>query len=103
MGFLARPSSETQITHLRRLWLYGLCAIVLFFLVAPSLIVVPMSFSASDFLEFPPRHLSLRWYVHYFETPEWREATFVSVRTAVLTVVCATPIGTAAAYALRAL
>ncbi len=34
---------------------------VLVYLVLPIFIVVPMSFSASRFLSFPPPSLSLRW------------------------------------------
>ena len=39
---------------------------VLIFLVLPIFIVVPMSFSASRFLAFPPPAWSLRWYNEYF-------------------------------------
>jgi putative spermidine/putrescine transport system permease protein len=85
----------------RRWWLVLLTAAVLLFLMLPSLIVVPMSFSDSTFLEFPPRALSLRWYENYVETPEWRRATWVSLQVACLAVVIAVPTGTAAAYALH--
>lgn len=90
------------ISHWRRLWLYLLGGLVLFYLIAPSLVVVPMSFSESQLLEFPPEHWSLRWYQAYVGSIEWREATFVSLKVAILTTLVATPIGTAAAYALRA-
>lgn len=45
----------------RRWWLFLLSALVLLFLVLPVLIVIPVSFSASTLLEFPPRAWSLRW------------------------------------------
>jgi putative spermidine/putrescine transport system permease protein len=93
---------ELPIPHARRLWLYALGALVLAFLMAPSLIIIPMSFSDSPFLEFPPPAWSLRWYHAYFDSVEWREATLVSVKAALLTTLVATPIGTAAAYALNA-
>ncbi len=44
MSWLAAPASDTQITHGRRLWLYIVCGLVMFFLAVPSLVVVPMSF-----------------------------------------------------------
>ena len=44
------PASETQISHLDRLWLYVLCGLVMIFLIVPSLIVIPMSFSDSTYL-----------------------------------------------------
>lgn len=95
------PASDTQITHLRRLWLYALGAVVMLFLLAPTLIVVPMSFSGADFLEFPPGSLSTRWYHAYAESVEWKAATLVSLKAAILTVLLATPLGTAAAYGLH--
>ncbi len=51
---LNRPATETQITHFQRLWLYMLVALVFAFLIIPCLIVIPMSFSGSKYLEFPP-------------------------------------------------
>ncbi len=98
---LNRIASETQITHGRRLWLYLLCAAIMLFLVTPSLIVIPMSFSDSRYLEFPPQAWSFRWYENYFGSIEWMDATRVSFTAAVLTVLVATPMGTAAAYALH--
>ncbi len=94
-------ATETQITHARRLWLYVYCGLVMFFLIAPSLIVIPMSFSDAAYLEFPPREWSLRWYENYFGSIEWRDATVVSLKVAVMTCLVATPIGTAAAYGLH--
>ena len=41
MGWLRRPASETQVTHGRRLWLYAFAALVMLFLVAPTIIVDP--------------------------------------------------------------
>ena len=35
----------------------------------------PMSFSDSQYLEFPPQNWSLRWYHEYIETPRWVNAT----------------------------
>lgn len=97
---LRSPANERQITHLSRLWLYVLVGLILIFLVAPTIIVVPMSFSASDLLEFPPREWSLRWYQRYFSSPEWMSATWMSAKSAIATVLVATPIGVAAAYGL---
>lgn len=100
MSWLNRPASRTQITHLQRLWLYVFGVATLIALVAPTFIVVPMSFSPSDFLEFPPSGFSLRWYENYLGSPDWMRASFVSLRAAILTMLCATAIGTAAAYGL---
>ncbi len=101
MRWLDRPATDTQITHRQRLWLYGLVALIALFLVLPALIVVPMSFSDSRFLRFPPESFSLRWYETYFTSLEWQEATLVSFKVAGLTVLMATPAGTLAAYGLH--
>jgi len=59
-------------TPLQRLWHYiylVICTLVLFFLVAPLIAVIPISFSSSPFLQFTsemlsfqPEAFSMRWY-----------------------------------------
>ena len=93
--------NSLPISHARRLWLYALGALVLVYLIAPSLIIVPMSFSGSTLLQFPPGTWSLRWYEAYFGSVEWRDATIVSAKVAIMTTMVATPIGMAAAYAIN--
>jgi putative spermidine/putrescine transport system permease protein len=100
MRWLDRQATETQITHRMRLWLYLLGALVMAFLVVPTLIVIPMSFSASQYLEFPPRQWSLRWYENYFGSAMWMQATATSLKAGCLTALLATPLGTMAAYGL---
>lgn len=100
-NWLQEPASETQITHGGRLWLYALATIIMLLLVAPTLIVIPMSFSDSQYLEFPPETWSLRWYEHYLSSPEWIDATVTSFQSAFLTMLVATPIGILAAYGLH--
>jgi len=85
----------------RRLWLFVLGGLVLGFLVLPVLIVIPLSFSASSLLEFPPRAWSLRWYEGFFGSVEWLDATWMSVQVAVLSTLVVTPAGIAAAYGLH--
>ena len=57
MSFLNKNVSETQIRLKNRLWLYILSYLILFLLIVPSLVVIPMSFSASQYLEFPPKRM----------------------------------------------
>jgi putative spermidine/putrescine transport system permease protein len=80
------------------LWTY--CALTLVFLCAPILIVVVVSFNASEFIQFPPRGWSLRWYQNYFSAREWVEPTLLSLRIALVTMVLSTVLGTAAAIGL---
>ena len=107
MSFLNKNVSETQIRLKNRLWLYIFSFITLFLLIVPSLVVIPMSFSASQYLEFPPQEWSLRWYENYFFSwkvengfNDWMAATWTSIKVAVLTIFVAVPIGTMAAYGL---
>src|SRR6202047_726605 len=76
------------------------CSLVLLYLILPVLIIVPMSFSSTRFLTFPPPSLSLRWYQEYIGNAAWMQATRVTFTVAVLTVLIATPLGVAAAYAI---
>jgi len=80
------------------LWTY--CVLTLVFLCAPILIVVVVSFNASEFIEFPPRAWSLRWYQNYFGARQWVEPTLLSLRIAFVTMVLSTVLGTAAAIGL---
>jgi len=98
---LNSPATQTQITHGRRVWLYVLVGLIMFFLIAPSLLVVPLSFSADRYLAFPPSGWSTRWYSAYLGAIEWRDATYVSFVAATLTMIVSTVLGTLAAYGLH--
>ncbi len=78
------------------------CGAILVFLMLPTLIVIPMSFSDAAYLEFPPRAWSLRWYHAYFGSTPWMDATRTSLLAALATAAIATPLGVAAAYGLDA-
>src|SRR5690606_32236506 len=68
--------------------------------ILPVVIVVPMSFSDSSFLSFPPGETSLRWFRNILDDPVWLESAATSLRVAVLTAVCSVVLGTLAALAL---
>nr|WP_246506375.1 ABC transporter permease [Mesorhizobium silamurunense] len=73
---------------------------VLFFLVLPTLLIVPMSLSQTDYLQFPPRGLTLDWYGRFFGDPDWMAATWFSFKIAIATTLSATVVGTMTALAL---
>jgi mannopine transport system permease protein len=79
---------------------YGIAGAILAFLILPSLLVVPMSFSATTFLRFPPSGFSLRWYEAFFSDPGWVDATLFSLQIALMTTVTSAVIGTMAAFSL---
>lgn len=69
-------------------------------LIAPVLVIIPMSFSDSSFLTFPPTDWSFRWYENFFNDPSWRASALSSLRIAVLVTISAVVLGTAAAFGL---
>jgi ABC-type spermidine/putrescine transport system permease subunit II len=107
LGLLAQGSAAIS-DGVRRLvgarvasWLLPAYAgLVLAFLIAPAAIVVPMGFTSSQFLEFPPPGYSLRWFEVYFGSPLWLAATLRSFGVAFATAVLATLVGGLAALAL---
>jgi putative spermidine/putrescine transport system permease protein len=76
------------------------CTIALVFLVLPTLLVIPIGFTSSQFLEFPPSGYSLQWFETYFSSPVWLAATLRSFGVAIATAICATLLGGLAALAL---
>ena len=91
----------SSVPFWRRAWLYIFLGLILSFLVVPVFIVIPMSFSDSRYLDFPPAAWSFRWYERLFTSIEWYSALFVSLELAAASAVIATPIGVAAAYGLH--
>ncbi len=105
----------------QRTWHYTyrtFCGLVLFFLVAPLIIVIPLSFTASPFLNFTPEMLaldpegySLRWYrlligdcsdklVTTVCSDKWVVGARNSLFIAVIATALATTLGTLAALGL---
>ncbi len=120
----------TYATPLERLWHYiylGLCTAIFIFLIAPILVVIPLSFNAEPYftfthkmLTFDPTGYSLRWYdelltvgMHAPEGPRdaawwaqsWEQGTWVkaaknSVIIGFWATIMATTLGTLAALGL---
>lgn len=90
---------ESQV----RPWLRVHTTIVAILLVAPTLVVIPMSFSSADTFRFPPDDWSLRWYENLVTSPQWTAAILNSLQVGIYTAVFATALGTAAAFGLMRL
>ena len=84
----------------RRLLLLAIGGLTMFFLVAPTLVIVPMSFTASQSLTFPPEGLSLRWYEKMVTDPQWTGGFRNSAVVAFLTMALSTLLGTLAALGI---
>lgn len=81
--------------------LIAIVVLILAFLAIPILIVVPLSFSDSSFMTFPPPGWSMRWYSSFFGSREWLDAAKTTMFVSAGAAVFATPFGVASAYALQ--
>lgn len=83
-----------------RCGLLSYVAPVLLFLVLPTFVLIPLSFSSARYLTFPPPGYSLQWYQAYLGNPAWIDATFRSLRIAVAAAIVAAFLGTLAALGM---
>ncbi len=82
------------------LWLCAFGAAVAVFLIAPSVIVVVMSFSSGKILLFPPPGFGVEWYANFFRSEEWVGSALNSLEIALLSSMLATVLGTVTAFGL---
>ena len=85
----------------------GFCALVLVFLIAPILVIVPLSFNAEPYFTFTegmlrldPDAYSLRWYREIIENEVWTRSLVNSLVIGVSATFLATALGTLAALGL---
>jgi putative spermidine/putrescine transport system permease protein len=83
-----------------RLTFATMTAVAIVFLVAPSLIVILTSLTASQSLKFPPEGLSLRWYIALLKADQMQQAAWTSLVVAFWTTLLCAVLGTAAALAI---
>ncbi|MDE0455137.1 MAG: ABC transporter permease [Gammaproteobacteria bacterium] len=107
-----RPSAKAGRPSLpgRKLGRYGFnafCVAGFVFLLAPILVIVPLSFNAEPYFTFTegmlrldPEAWSLRWYESVAEDDAWRRALVNSLIIGVAATVLATTLGTLAALGL---
>lgn len=83
------------------------CSLVFFFLIAPILIIIPLSFNATPYFTFTegmlnldPDAYSVRWYQDMFSNSQWLNALKNSTIIALAATIVATVLGTLAAMGL---
>lgn len=81
-------------------WLVAMSVLTGCWLLAPLLIVIPLSFTDSQSFNFPPEGWSLRWYEEFLTSPEWVNAFWNSVLLGLVVMVLATALGVLAAVAM---
>ena len=95
---------------LGRAWYYGfrvICGLVFLFLIAPIIIMIPLSFNAEPYFTFSHAMLtldseaySLRWYQDIIGNRQWLHSAKNSIIIAVCATALASTLGTAAALGL---
>jgi ABC-type spermidine/putrescine transport system permease subunit II len=78
----------------------SLIALIALFLLAPVLLIIPMSFSSGRYLEYPPPGWSLRWYRVFWDSTSWQTSFRISFEVAIMTTVFALLLGLPAAFAI---
>ncbi|RWE36064.1 MAG: ABC transporter permease subunit [Mesorhizobium sp.] len=88
------------LSHLLRPLRWTVSIFVLACLVLPLLVVIPLAFSGSSYISFPPPSLSLRWFKTFFENSQWLEAARFSLVTCGAAVVVSIALSIPAAMAM---
>lgn len=83
------------------LFLGIVCALIALWLIAPTLVIIPMSFNEKKSLAFPPSGFSLQWYQNFWNGSEWWKSFLSSLKIAALVSVISTVVGTLAAIGLQ--
>jgi putative spermidine/putrescine transport system permease protein len=83
-----------------RITLSVIAGLVLFYLILPILVVIPLSFSSASYLSFPPPGFSLHWYRNFFTRADWISSAWLSIWVGLAVTVLATALGTPASVAL---
>ena len=104
---MALPSYAGTI---ETVWYYVfrvICGLVLFFLITPIVVIIPLSFNAVPFftfteemLTFDPAGYSLKWYKDFFFNLNWQGAVENSFIIAIFSTLLSTVLGTVAALGL---
>ena len=100
----------TYAGPVERTWYYGyrfICGLIFIFLIAPILVIMPLSFNAEPFFTFTPEMLSFdpagystKWYDEFFTSANWQQAVENSVIIAIFSTLFATFLATVAALGL---
>ena len=93
-----------------KIWHYTfriICGLIFFFLIAPILIIIPLSFNAQDFFTFTPEMIALdpdgystKHYEDFFTNSQWQQALWNSMRIAPMATLLSVSFGTLAAIGL---
>jgi len=94
----------------QRAWYYSfrvICGLIFFFLIAPIVVIIPLSFNSQDFFTFTqemlrldPEGFSLKHYRDFFSNDSWQSAMWNSLKIAPMATIVSVTFGTLAAIGL---
>ncbi len=84
----------------RRLGLHAFAWLIGLLLIAPTLLIVPMSFTSGGILRFPPPGFGTRWYANFFQSQLWTSGAITSIKVGGAAAALATTLGTLMALGL---
>ena len=103
-------SLPAYATPAERAWYYSfriICGLIFFFLLAPILIMIPLSFNAQPYFTYTPEMLrldpdgySMRWYQELFASDSWMRSIRNSFMIGIASTILAATLGTLAALGL---
>lgn len=97
----SRNVSKKVTGRIDRIFSTAFLIFMYFFLLAPIVIVIIMSFNTALYLSFPPKGLTLQWFGRYFSDPIYLDSSWKSLLVGGGAVISATLFGTMSAYALQ--
>ncbi len=107
---MKKIQAKIHRTILERIWApsqYGINALILFVLITPVLVIIPLSFNAEPYFSFTPGMLTLdadafstRWYEAVLTDDRWLRSMRNSVVVAIFSTIFAMTLGTLAALGL---
>src|SRR5690606_36054162 len=100
LGYRTMHSVRTRTEQIARIVLIAAATLVFIFLIAPILAIMPLSVNDSEFLTYPLRGLTTRWYEAVFASDKWRIAVVNSFLIGLPAAVIATVLGYLAALGL---
>ena len=105
-----RAKLQPYLTSGQVLWYYSfrvICGLIFTFLIAPVLVVIPLSFNAQNYFTFTPEMLrldpagySLKHYQDFFNNGDWQRSFWNSLIIAPFATVISVSLGTLAAIGL---
>lgn len=97
---MAIPSYFTRQEKIGYWALRIFVGLVLLFLIAPIVAIMPLSFSSDTYFSYPLPGFSLKWYEEFFTNERWYGSLRLSLILATCTTILATTLGTLAALGI---